>query len=131
MKARNVWTSVIVSNMVEAVKFYTEKLGFKPPEKFDPNSSYIILEAPGGLIVLKSVTWVQAEYQKPGDCKSLSIGIAVDDVEDDMKELQSKGVIFDPPHVVKSEPNTFAFFTDPDKNPLYLVSGPLSESQIV
>lgn len=130
MNIKNIWTSVIVSNMDKAVKFYVEKLGFKPPEEFDPASAYTTLRAAGGLIVLVRSPWVQPD-QKPGNCKSLSIGIAVDYVENDMKELQSKGVTFNPPNIVISEPFRFAFFTDPDKNPLYLVSGPISESQIV
>lgn len=116
MDIRNGFTTVIVSDMDNAVKFYTEALGFKLTRRF--NSDYAYMDAPGFTIGLVSSI---LRGQHPGKCESLSIGIQVDHIEEDMKELQTKGVVFTSDIIIEKQLK-LAYFTDPDKNPLYLVS---------
>ncbi len=105
--------TVMVSNLDKAVKFYTEVLSLKLV--FLAKDNWATISAPGLTIGLHSAS---EHGPKPGNSESLSIGFGVNDLEKSMNELKKRGVVFS--HVLDDGPVQIAFFTDPDKNPLYL-----------
>ena len=117
MKVLNAFSTVMVFEMQKAIRFYTEILGFKVTRRF--NADYASIEAPGSTIELVSS---KLRGRNPGNSESLSIGIQVDNIEGAMKELQTKGVVFTSDIIDEHAWLSLAFFTDFDKNPLYLVS---------
>ena len=56
---------------------------------------------------------------KPGNSESLAIGFTVDNLDNDVTTFKNKGILFSP-NITEDGPVRIAFFTDPDKNPLYL-----------
>jgi catechol 2,3-dioxygenase-like lactoylglutathione lyase family enzyme len=118
LNIQNANVTVIVSNMDKSIKFYTEILGLKLISRSDiSGNDYAVIQAPGLTIGLNPI---QRGIQ-PGKCESLSIGFEIDNLENAMTELKTKGVVFLPKIVVEG-PVKLAFFTDLDKNPLYLVA---------
>jgi catechol 2,3-dioxygenase-like lactoylglutathione lyase family enzyme len=106
--------TVMVSDMDRAVKFYVETLGLKLKSRY--GDYFAQVEAPGTTIALHPSS---KNGPQPGKSESLSIGFGVDDIESAIVLLKDKGVTFSG-EVVRDGPVKLAFFTDPDKNPLYL-----------
>jgi hypothetical protein len=50
------------------------------------------------------------------------MGFEVDNLENAITELKTKGIAFSPPEIIVEGPVKLAYFTDQDKNPLYLVA---------
>jgi catechol 2,3-dioxygenase-like lactoylglutathione lyase family enzyme len=118
LNIQNANVTVIVSDMDKAVKFYTEILGLRLISRSNiSGNDYAVIQAPGLTIGLNPI---QRGIQ-PGKCESLSIGFEVDDLDNAIKELETKGIVF-PSEIVIEGPVKIAFFTDLDKNPLYLVA---------
>ena len=107
-KSSNV--TIMVSDMTNAIKFYTESLGLKLKANYD--NHWVEIEAPGMIIGLHP----KGKDIKVGD--SLSIAFEVSNMEESIAELEKKGIKF---HPHDDEMVKLAFFTDPDGNPLYLV----------
>ncbi len=105
--------TVMVSNLDNAVKFYTEILGLKL--LFLAKDNWATISAPGLTIGLHPAS---EHGPKPGNSESLSIGLGVEDLAKSMEELKKRGVVFS--HVLDDTQVRIAFFTDPDNNPLYL-----------
>ncbi|HUI01131.1 MAG TPA: VOC family protein [Nitrososphaerales archaeon] len=105
--------TVIVSDMNEAVAFYTETLGLELKARW--GDEFAQVNAPGTMIALHPAVKGGA---KPGDSESLSIGFGVDNLDATMAQLKKKGVRFT--RVADDGPVKLAFFGDPDGNPLYL-----------
>jgi catechol 2,3-dioxygenase-like lactoylglutathione lyase family enzyme len=118
LNIQNANVTVIVSDMDKAVKFYTEILGLRLISRSNiSGNDYAVIQAPGLTIGLNPI---QRGIQ-PGKCESLSIGFEVDDLDNAIKELKTKGIVF-PSEIVIEGPVKLAFFTDLDKNPLYPVA---------
>jgi catechol 2,3-dioxygenase-like lactoylglutathione lyase family enzyme len=107
--------TVIVSDLSRSLKFYTETLGLHL--KSQVGNDWAEVTAPGLTIGLHPV--VGEHGPKPGNSESLAIGFTVDNLENDMKALKNKGVMFSP-NIIEDGPVKIGFFVDPDKNPLYL-----------
>jgi len=106
--------TVMVSNMDRAVEFYVGTLGLKLKSRYGDHFAQV--EAPGTVIALHPSS---KGGPQPGKSESLSIGFGVKDLERAMASLKDKGVLFSRERV-QDGPVKLAFFTDPDKNPLYL-----------
>jgi catechol 2,3-dioxygenase-like lactoylglutathione lyase family enzyme len=107
--------TVIVSDMNKSIQFYTDTLGLQL--KLRMGNGWAEVTVPGLTIGLHPT--VREHGPKPGNSESLSIGFIVDNLEKDMAALKNKGVVFSP-NIIEDGPVKIAFFTDPDKNPLYL-----------
>ena len=106
--------TVVVSNMDRAVKFYVEALGLSLRSRYGDHFAEV--EAPGITIALHPSS---KDGPQPGRSESLSIGLGVDNLESAMASLRERGIAF-PGGTLQDGPVKLAFFTDPDKNPLYL-----------
>lgn len=122
LNIKNANVTVIVSNMDNAVNFYTEMLGLKL--SFRTGNDYAVLLSPGLTIGLNPIQ----RGLESGRCDSLSIGFQVDNLNDAMAELKGRGVVFSLRTVIEG-PNKIAFFTDRDKNPLYLIEYRINRSK--
>ena len=106
--------TVMVSDFSKALEFYTKVLGFKVMELY--GKEWASLKIPGLTIGLHP----QEKGMKLNREQSpISIGLSVDDIEEEMKILKTKGIsafqLYDEGPVIT------AYFEDPDGNPLYLV----------
>ena len=106
--------TVIVSDLNRTIRFFTETLGLKLKSHME--GEWAEVQASGLTIGLHPA---EEHGPQPGKSESLSIGFVVDNLEQSMAELKRKGVVF-APEIVKDGPVQLAFFSDPDKNPLYL-----------
>ena len=110
--------TVAVKNVAAAKKFYEDALGLKP---VDAEGDEVVVYQSGNsrLNVYRS--------QYAGTNKATAITWAVDDVEDEVRSLKSKGVAFEhysmpgmklqgDLHVTESEDMKVAWFKDPDGN---------------
>jgi catechol 2,3-dioxygenase-like lactoylglutathione lyase family enzyme len=106
--------TMMVSNMDQAIHFYTNVLGFTLKEHW--GSEWAEVEAPGISIGLHPA----GEHEMTAaESSNMSIGLQVDDLDQTMRLLQERGVAF-APQVKDEGPIKLAFFSDPDKHPLYL-----------
>lgn len=112
MNIKNANVTVIVSDIDKAISFYTGILSLKLD--FRINNQYAVLKTEGLTIGLNPIQ----HGLEPGNCKSLSIGFLIDDLDQTISDLKSKGVIFS--DIIKEPPLRIAYFTDQDKNPLYI-----------
>ncbi len=106
--------TVMVTDLDRAVQFYTEVLGLALKQRM--GDGWAEIEAPGLTIGLHPAN---AHGPQPGQTGSLSIGLGVAALEPAMVALQAKGVVF-APRISEDGPVRLAFFSDPDRNPLYL-----------
>lgn len=107
---KSVTVTVMVSNLDEAISFYTEKLGLKLDKRYGEH--YAEIETPGFSIGLHPTS---APITKGNN---LSIGFGVGDLGLTLQNLKAKGIEF---NVEQDGPSRLAHFTDPDGNPLYLI----------
>jgi len=105
--------TVMVSEMERAVQFYTVTLGLELKARYGDHFAQV--EAHGITIALHSAA---KDGPQPGRSESLSIGFAVDNLDRTMEELKRRGVRFS--KTVDDTQVRLAFFSDPDRNPLYL-----------
>ena len=112
IKSGNV--TVMVADMDEAVRFYTEVLGLSL--RFRVRDEWAEVSAPGLTIGLHPPG---EGTSPPGTRGSLSVGLQVDSLEETMEALKAKGVAFRE-GITEDSAVRLAFFPDPDGNPLYL-----------
>ena len=74
------------ANIERAKKFYSEKLGMNP-ESVEPDGSLRYECGGTGFLVYQS--------QYAGTAKNTAVGFRTDNLEKDMRELRSKGVVFE------------------------------------
>jgi catechol 2,3-dioxygenase-like lactoylglutathione lyase family enzyme len=122
MNNRGAFVRIIVSNIEQSIKFYTETLGFIVVQK--PSSESAVIEPPLNAQFRPRISLTTAFYigQNPGNCQSLSVGILLDSEEAfdiAVKELKEKGVKFTT-DIISEGLSVFVFFVDPDNNPLYI-----------
>jgi len=108
--------TVFVSNMDQAVKFYTDALGMKI--QYRAGDDWCSIDAGGGLIIGLHPSGPKSP--KPGSRGAISVGLGVTEpIEKVVAELKKRGVVFES-DVVDDDPVKLAFFGDPDGNELYL-----------
>ncbi len=119
--------TVIVSNMDNAVRFYTETLGLKLAYRFGDH--WASIEVGKGLTIGLHPA---SEESPAGRRGSMSIGLELSgSIHDAVNALRAKGVTFHGP-VREGKSGSFAHFEDPDGNPLYLAQlnwGHVSQGQ--
>jgi catechol 2,3-dioxygenase-like lactoylglutathione lyase family enzyme len=115
---QSITATIYVSDMDRAVDFYTKTLGLPLAGRWGDEYAEIDL-GKGVAIGLHPARGPHSP--KPGSSGSIQIGFAVDKPLDDVvKDLQSRGVVFRGP-VVDDVQVRLAFFGDPDGNDLYLI----------
>ena len=102
--------TLMVTNMDEAIAFYTEILGFKLKNRYGEH--WADIEAPGLSIGLHPAH----PYVRYGD--SMSIGLKVNNLNEAMAVFKTKGIEFNEMDDTKVQ---LAYFSDPSGNALYLV----------
>jgi predicted enzyme related to lactoylglutathione lyase len=101
--------NVMVSNMDDAVEFYSVKLGLELVNRYDDH--YAEIQAPGLMIGLHPAS------DKISTGNNLSIGFGIINFDETIKTLEGKGIEF----VTEDEGwIRLAYFTDLDNNHLYL-----------
>ena len=80
--------TIIVKDMDESIKFYTEVLGFKIDSRFNPRpgTAITLLKGDGDALV----ELIKNEQDKPG---LYSLGMDVEDVKSVVKKLKAKGAV--------------------------------------
>ena len=107
--------TVFVSNMDQAVRFYTEVLGLKLTNRFGDH--WATVEAGRGLTI--GLHPASPEYPVPGTKGGIMLGLEIDEpIDRAIARLTERGVRMTGP-VVKSEPGSFVHFQDPDGNEIY------------
>ena len=101
--------NVMVSNMEESVKFYSETLGLELLNRYGDH--YAEIQAPGLMIGLHP----SSDKIKFGN--NLSIGFGVGEFDATLANLVSKGIEF---RMEDEGWVRLAYFTDPDQNQLYI-----------
>jgi catechol 2,3-dioxygenase-like lactoylglutathione lyase family enzyme len=104
--------TLMVPDMVEAVRFYTESLGLRLKARY--GNEFAVVEAPGLTIGLHPLPTAQSPQ-----AHSMSIGLGVESLEASMQELSARGVRFIGP-IREDPPIRIAYFAGPGGVPLYL-----------
>lgn len=108
--------TVYVSNMDQAVSYYTQTLGLKLAGRY--GDEYASVDAGKGFFI--GLHPAGPNSPKPGSPGSIQISFGVrGKIEDVVEELTRRGVNFHGP-IKPDGPVKLAFFTDPDGNELYL-----------
>jgi catechol 2,3-dioxygenase-like lactoylglutathione lyase family enzyme len=111
--------ALVVANLEASLRFYTEMLGLKPGTRHAHD--WVTVEAPGLTIGLHPAS---KHYPPPGTKGSLMIGLETgESIESAVERLAAKGVRFNGPIVRDPRAGSFANFSDPDGNALYLWDG--------
>ena len=102
------YTTLIVKDMDESIKFYTNVMGFKIDSQYDlgPAGAITLLKGEGETMV----EIIQNPVNEPG---LFSMGMDVEDLETTLKELKAKGakVTMEPTPITVG---TLAFIEDPN-----------------
>jgi catechol 2,3-dioxygenase-like lactoylglutathione lyase family enzyme len=108
--------TVFVSDMNNAVAFYTETLGLELRQRFGDHWAEV---QAGGMVI--GLHPKSDDAPAPGTSGAISIGLEVaGDIHTVVKQLSAKGVRFRGPVVNDGGAVALAFFGDPDGNDLYL-----------
>ncbi len=102
--------TIMVSDMDNAITFYTDVLGFKLKNRY--GNHWADIEAPGLALGIHPAH-PDVRY---GD--SMSLGLKVANIKESIEELKAKGVEFMERDDTQVQ---LASFTDPSGNALYLV----------
>lgn len=102
------YATIIVEDMEESIKFYTEVMGLEIDSQYDlgPAGTITLLKGEGETMV----EIIKNPVDEPG---LFSIGMDVDDINTTVKELKSKGakITMDP---IPITVGTLAFLEDPN-----------------
>ena len=108
--------TVFVSNMDEAIRFYTEVLGLKLGSRF--GNDWATVDAGEGLTI--GLHPASPKYPPPGTKGGVMLGLEVDEpIEAVVARLTGKGVRIKG-SILQDDPGKFANLEDPDGNPIYL-----------
>ena len=115
---QSITATIYVSDMDRAVEFYTKTLGLPLSGRW--GNEYAGIDLGKGLAI--GLHPAQSPHSpKPGTRGSIQIGFAVSrPLDDAVKDLHSKGVVFRGP-IVADVQVRLAFFGDPDGNDLYII----------
>jgi len=110
--------AVVVHDLSTAVAYYRDVLGMRLLFEIPPKMAFFDC---AGIRLMLSLP-ESAEYDHPGSI----IYYSVPDMQEAARELKARGVLFDSePHVIGKLPHAdiwMAFFKDPDRNVLALLS---------
>src|SRR5262245_23613068 len=109
--------TVYVSNMDNAIRFYTEVLGLKLTNRF--GNHWATVQA-GKTLVIGLHPWSE-KFPRPGAKGSLQIGLVVsrdEPIQDLAARLRKHGVQVS--DIIESEEANYVTFEDPDGNPIYV-----------
>jgi predicted enzyme related to lactoylglutathione lyase len=107
--------TVFVSNMDQAVRFYTDVLGLKLTNRFGDH--WATVEAGRGLTI--GLHPASPQYPAPGTKGGIMLGLEIDEpIDRAIARLTERGVRMTGP-VIRSEPGSFVHFQDPDGNEIY------------
>jgi len=102
------YATIIVEDMDESIKFYTEVMGFKIESQHFPipGATITLLKGDGDAMI----ELIENTENKPG---LFSVGMDVEDMDTTMKELKAKGakITMDP---IPITVGTLAFIEDPN-----------------
>lgn len=114
---QGITATIYVSDMDRAVDFYTKTLGLPLAGRW--GDEYAGIDLGKGLAI--GLHPARSPHSpKPGIGGSIQVGFAVDGpLEDVVRDLQSRGVVFHGP-IVDDVQVRLAFFGDPDGNALHL-----------
>lgn len=104
------YTSILVADMNESIKFYTDIMGLEKHDQFKPNPGLTITFMKGegeGIIELIE------DVENPQETGLTAVGIEVEDIHTKVKELKSKGakITMEP---IPISAGTLAFVEDPN-----------------
>ncbi len=107
--------TVFVSDMDQAVDFYTRVLGLELRMRADNHWAEVVA---GNELVI-GLHPASSQSQSPGTAGSIQIGFTVtEDLEEVQRRLKDHGIAFEG-EIVDDGPGRFAQFKDPDGNQLY------------
>lgn len=108
--------TVFVSNMDNAVRFYTEVLGLRLAERYGDH--WATVDAGRGFTIGLHPT--SPKYPAPGTKGGIVLGLEVTGPLDTIvPELKQKGVRFTG-DIIREQAGIFAHLEDPDGTPIYL-----------
>jgi predicted enzyme related to lactoylglutathione lyase len=108
--------TIIVANMDNSIRFYTEVLGLTLTNRF--GNDWATVRAGEGLTI--GIHPASPKYPHPGTKGSIILGLEIDvPVERAVSRLADHGVIVKG-SIVRSEPGNFVSLEDPDGNDIYL-----------
>jgi catechol 2,3-dioxygenase-like lactoylglutathione lyase family enzyme len=109
--------TIYVSNMDNAIRFYTEVLGLKLTNRFGDHWATVQV---GKTLLIGLHPW-SAKYPRPGTKGSIQIGLVVsrdEPIQDLAARFRKHGV--EVGDVIESEEANYVTFADPDGNPIYV-----------
>jgi catechol 2,3-dioxygenase-like lactoylglutathione lyase family enzyme len=104
--------TLMVPDMEQAVRFYTETLGLRLKTRY--GNEFAVIDAPGLTIGLHPLATAQSPQAHP-----MSIGLGVESLEATMQQLSARGLRFIGP-IREDPPIRIAYFAGPGGTPLYL-----------
>jgi predicted enzyme related to lactoylglutathione lyase len=108
--------TIIVVDMDNSIRFYTEILGLKLTNRF--GNDWATVSAGEGLTI--GIHPASPKYPHPGTKGSIILGLEIDvPVEKAVSRLANHGVTVKG-SVVRTEPGNFIHLEDPDGNEIYL-----------
>jgi predicted enzyme related to lactoylglutathione lyase len=108
--------TVYVSNMDEAVRFYSETLGLKLANRF--GDKWATVEAGRGLTI--GLHPASADHPAPGTRGAVMFGLEIDEpIDEAVARLKKKGVQFTG-SIIRADAGGWASLVDMDGNPIYL-----------
>jgi catechol 2,3-dioxygenase-like lactoylglutathione lyase family enzyme len=112
--------TVFVSNMDNAVRFYTEVLGLRLAERYGDH--WATVDAGRGFMI--GLHPASPKYPAPGTKGGIMLGLETSvPLESLVQQLRDKGVRFTG-DIVRDQGGSFANFEDPDGTPIYLWQQP-------
>lgn len=115
--------AIIASNYEISKKFYVDILGFeiiRENYREDRNSYKLDLKIGDNEIELFSIPNAPKRPSYPEACGLRHLAFHVNNIEEVISELNSKGVITEPIRIDEYTGKKFTFFSDPDGLPLEL-----------
>ena len=115
--------AIIVSNYEVSKNFYVNILGFKiirENYREERNSYKLDLKIGNSEIELFSMDECPKRLTRPEACGLRHLAFYVNNIEDVIAELNSKGIVTEPIRIDEYTGKKFTFFNDPDGLPLEL-----------
>ena len=115
--------AIIASNYEVSKNFYVNILGFKVIRenyRKDRDSYKLDLKIGDSEIELFSMNECPKRLTRPEACGLRHLAFYVDNIEEVIEELNSKGIVTEPIRIDEYTGRKFTFFNDPDRLPLEL-----------
>ncbi len=116
--------AIICSDYEASKSFYTEILGLEIIREVyrESRQSYKLDLALGGQYIIELFSFPNppSRPSHPEACGLRHLAFQVDDINETIKLLSQKGVVFEPIRIDEFTGKKFSFFTDPDQLPIEL-----------